>query len=196
MLTAFASLTLPQNRVLAEAWASWRDGAVLPRRSAVRLEDLKPVLDKVSLVEVYGPDDMRIRVAGTGLRGFVGFELTGTSYRDITPPEEWPTRSFRVLAMVGQPCGGLSVFDTQFVGGGAAEIELLTLPVADDSSGQARFIIAHAGVRTVPLDMIAPPGGRQMRLADAFRYLDIGRGIPAATAPGEAGGGPAQAVAT
>lgn len=180
---AFADIAVPENQRLAAAWSSWRTGPNLPRRSDIRLQDLKAMLDKVSLVEVAGPDDMRIRVAGTGLREYLGFELTGTSYRDITPPDLWPTRRFRVLAMIEQPCGGLSLFGERFVSGRNATIELLSLPIAHDHSGRGQFIIAHAGLRETPSDLVATPDNRRMRLADTFRYLDIGNGTPARDSP-------------
>jgi len=63
-------------------WASLREGAQLPGRRHLDPGDIKRLLPTVSLIDVlHGPEgagpDYRIRLAGTGLYGVYGREITG-----------------------------------------------------------------------------------------------------------------------
>jgi len=60
-------------------WASLRDGARLPARCDLDPAGMKRLLPTVSLIDVArrDPMDFRIRLAGTGLYGVYGREITG-----------------------------------------------------------------------------------------------------------------------
>ena len=69
-------------------WASLRDGAQLPGRRHLDPGDIKRLLPTISLIDVVnGPEgagpDYRIRLAGTGLYGVYGREITGKRLSEV-----------------------------------------------------------------------------------------------------------------
>ncbi len=65
-------------------WASLRRGASLPARLDVHPSSMKRLLPTVSLIDVVGqPRDYRLRLAGTGLYGVYGREITGRLIGDV-----------------------------------------------------------------------------------------------------------------
>ena len=65
-------------------WAGLRHGPRLPSRCDIRPEDFKRLLPTISLIDVRrDPLDFRIRLAGTGLYGVYGREITGRSLEEV-----------------------------------------------------------------------------------------------------------------
>ena len=65
-------------------WASLRRGAGLPGRVDLHPANMKRLLPTVSLIDVVRePRDYRLRLAGTGLYGVYGREITGRSLTDV-----------------------------------------------------------------------------------------------------------------
>ncbi len=66
-------------------WASRREGGRLPGRSSIHPADFKRHLPTVSLIDVRHTPvrDYRLRLAGTGLYGVYGREITGLRLEDV-----------------------------------------------------------------------------------------------------------------
>src|SRR5437879_1149838 len=65
-------------------WASLKTGARLPARRHVDPAGIKRLLPTVSLIDVLeDPTDFRIRLAGTGLYGVYGREITGKRLGEV-----------------------------------------------------------------------------------------------------------------
>lgn len=67
-------------------WASRRDGGRLPARANIDPNDFKRHLPTVSLIDVrHGGEqrEYRLRLAGTGLYGVYGREITGMCLEDV-----------------------------------------------------------------------------------------------------------------
>ena len=65
-------------------WASLRRGASLPGRVDLHPSNMKRLLPTVSLIDVVQePRDYRLRLAGTGLYGVYGREITGKSLTEV-----------------------------------------------------------------------------------------------------------------
>ena len=65
-------------------WASLRQGARLPGRRHLDPAGIKRLLPTVSLIDVGGaPGDYRMRLAGTGLYGVYGREITGHTLEEV-----------------------------------------------------------------------------------------------------------------
>jgi hypothetical protein len=65
-------------------WAGLRHQGRLPSRSDIDPAGFKRLLPTVSLIEVGGQaGDYRLRLAGTGLYGVYGGEITGKRLRDV-----------------------------------------------------------------------------------------------------------------
>jgi PAS domain len=94
------------NRHFIAAWLGWRrPGQLLPKRSALKLDDIKQLLGRVVLFELVSADEIRVKVAGSQLRDHINFEATGRSFAELTPPAQWPLRRFRLNEMAARPCG-------------------------------------------------------------------------------------------
>jgi hypothetical protein len=171
------------SRRFVLAWLRWRRDRLMPNRSALDIADIRDLLASVALVEVAGPDEMRLKVAGTRLRDYANFEATGMSLADITPPDHWPIRRYRMMQMAAWPCGGVSLKLDRRTAGSGVPFEIVTLPIMPDESGAPHQLIT----------CVVPIGGKSeppvpdrkpvMLLADHFDFLDIGAGTPDRTAP-------------
>jgi hypothetical protein len=65
-------------------WSSLKHGARLPGRGDIDPGDFKRLLPTVSLIDVSrDPLDFRIRLAGTGLYGVYGREITGRTLGEV-----------------------------------------------------------------------------------------------------------------
>jgi hypothetical protein len=65
-------------------WASLRRGASIPARVDLHPASMKRLLPTVSLIDVVKePRDYRLRLAGTGLYGVYGREITGRTLDDV-----------------------------------------------------------------------------------------------------------------
>jgi hypothetical protein len=83
-------------------WTSLRDGPRLPSRCDLDPAGMKRLLPTVSLIDVArrDPMDFRIRLAGTGLYGVYGGEITGKSLSDIystSAADYWRTELGKVI---------------------------------------------------------------------------------------------------
>ena len=64
-------------------WASLRREGRLPSRADIRPADIKSFLPMLSLTEVAGQGRFRFRLAGTGLFGMYGSEITGRTLHEV-----------------------------------------------------------------------------------------------------------------
>jgi hypothetical protein len=66
-------------------WASRRQGGRLPGRASIQPDHFKRHLPTTSLIDVLpgGAPDYRVRLAGTGLYGVYGQEITGCALEDV-----------------------------------------------------------------------------------------------------------------
>lgn len=71
-------------------WESRKKGRLAPRRADIDPVDMPQLLPRVMLVDVEpssgGEVDFRYRLSGTGIRGVHGFDATGLTPRELTPP--------------------------------------------------------------------------------------------------------------
>lgn len=114
-------------------WAGLRQRGRLPGRRDIAPEDLKRLLPTVSLIDVL-PEagDYRVRLAGTGLYGVYGREITGRRLCDIynaAAAEYWRGELGRV-AREGRPAAG--VHNLAWRGASHLSILWLRLPLASN----------------------------------------------------------------
>jgi hypothetical protein len=119
-------------------WASLRDGSSLPGRGRLDPGDIKRLLPTVSLIDVLsGPrgeeaPDFRMRLAGTGLYGVYGREITGKRLSEIynsTAAEYWRGELAKVVAEKRPAVGAHSL---AWRGASHLSILWLRLPLASD----------------------------------------------------------------
>jgi len=114
-------------------WASLRRGASLPARVDLHPTNMKRLLPTVSLIDVVKePRDYRLRLAGTGLYGVYGREITGRLIGDVYNPaavEYWRKELDKV---VDERRPGVGVHSLAWRGSPHMSILWLRLPLASN----------------------------------------------------------------
>lgn len=182
LVLPFDHLT-PETIRFAEAWSRWRGGRMLPRRSDMRLPEIKHLLPLVSLLEVRGPTDVVFRVAGSRMRDYLGMDLTGCNYIDLAPEPFRPIRTWRVQQEVTWPCGALFIYPHRYPSGYVAPAEVVSLPVDDGRPGRPPMLLSLVTPMTNRLEDPPEPGKREVQFAVEFAFIDLGAGIPDRTIP-------------
>jgi hypothetical protein len=112
-------------------WASLRQGAKLPGRQDIHPSGFKRHLPTCSLVDVNG-GDFRIRLAGTGLYGVYGREITGRSLGEVystSAADYWRVELGKVVRERRPTVG---VHNLGWRGASHLSILWLRLPLASD----------------------------------------------------------------
>ncbi|WP_372785193.1 PAS domain-containing protein [Phenylobacterium sp.] len=114
-------------------WASLREGPRLPGRRHLDPAGIKRLLPTVSLIDVVSdPLDYRMRLAGTGLYGVYGREITGRSLSDIyntAAADYWRVELGKV---VSERRPAVGVHNLAWRGASHLSILWLRLPLASD----------------------------------------------------------------
>jgi len=114
-------------------WASLRQGARLPGRRHLDPAGIKRLLPTVSLIDVsHAPLEFRMRLAGTGLYGVYGREITGKRLSEIynsSAADYWRSELGNVVAE-RRPAVG--VHNLAWRGASHLSILWLRLPLASD----------------------------------------------------------------
>ncbi|HVJ53796.1 MAG TPA: PAS domain-containing protein [Aliidongia sp.] len=173
----------PKSKTFVRAWLGWRGERSLPLRSKLDLVDVKPLLRLVMLTEVRGPDEIMVRVCGTQLSEYLGFELTGRDLLALTPPADRPIRRYRFREMAGRPCGAVFQHHHVMPSGRLYPSEVIMLPIDPDDPAKPRLLMHNFAPLRGQFTSKAVPDGQAVPLSHDFRFLDIGFGIPDSTAP-------------
>jgi hypothetical protein len=121
-------------------WRSRRERGRLPGRANIDPADIKRHLPTVSLTEVRPSDgvsarDYRLRLAGTGLYGVYGGEITGKRLSEVYTEDAatyWRTELDKV---VESRCPGVGFHSLAWRGAAHLSILWLRLPLARDGDG-------------------------------------------------------------
>jgi hypothetical protein len=138
-------------------WASLKRGARLPGRRDIHPREFKRLLPTVSLIDVRrDPLDFRLRLAGTGLYGVYGREITGRGLSDVynsAAADYWRGELAKVVEE-GRPAVG--VHNLAWRGAGHLSILWLRLPLASNGSDVDMILgyDAVVGVRGQPMSGI------------------------------------------
>ena len=114
-------------------WASRREGARLPCRASIHPSHFKRHLPTVSLIDVsHDPRSYRLRLAGTGLFGVYGREITGRTLDEIysTAAAEYWRRELDSVVEERRPAVG--VHNLGWRGAPHLSILWLRLPLASN----------------------------------------------------------------
>ena len=114
-------------------WASLRRDARLPARRQIDPREIKRLLPTVSLIDVAAaPLDFRMRLAGTGLYGIYGREITGRRLPEIynTAAAEYWRKELTNVVLTGRPAAG--VHNLAWRGAAHMSILWLRLPLASN----------------------------------------------------------------
>lgn len=128
-------ITNPRLRRLYEYWDGKRAGRTMPARADIDPIDMAFALGNLILVEVLPetPPRFRIRLHGTTLVEYAGYDLTGKMLDDMPLPEfrELASRSFRKVARDAQP---LHVAAERIIDERMQHYETILMPLSSDGA--------------------------------------------------------------
>jgi len=114
-------------------WSSLREGSRLPARGDIDPGDFKRLLPTVSLIDVQrDPLEFRIRLAGTGLYGVYGREITGRTLTEVyntAAAEYWREELTKV---VNERRPSVGVHSMAWRGAGHLSVLWMRLPLASN----------------------------------------------------------------
>lgn len=169
-------LTQPSRRFLA-IWHGWRRGRLLPQRRDLNTNGLGDLLPRCFLLEIRSRENITICFAGSQIREWLGTELSGRNYLDLTEPENRARRAALLFAEVAQPCAAVIYYWLQDAEHGIVPVELVSAPLLADDAAQAPLVLACASPLTKPktAEAIEPASYAE---GDGLRFIDIGAGTP------------------
>lgn len=162
-----------------QQWEQLRaNGELVPSRSAFSPTKLVQFLPMIALVEIdLVSRTMPVKLAGSGIRDFLGFELTGkdflATHLDADVETAWDHRR----AYHDHPCGRYEVLDIKFSGKVPTETCLTILPLRGSNGERLVALFAESGQSIISLD---EPRPRTISSPAKFAsYIDLGTGVPA-----------------
>jgi hypothetical protein len=129
------AVALRAHEELFAWWNRLREGEALPPRGRLDPVDLKRHLPTISLIEARPGEDYRVRLAGTGLYGVYGGEITGRRFGEIyntAAADYWRGELDRVV-VDRRPAAG--VHNLAWRGASHLSLVWIRLPLAGAADG-------------------------------------------------------------
>jgi hypothetical protein len=130
---AIPEIKNPRLRRLYEYWDSKRGGRRMPARADIDPVDMVFALGNVILAEILPetPPRYRIRLHGTTLAQYVGYDLTGKMLDEMPVPEfrDLSARSFNKVVKTAEP---LHVLADRLVDRRMQRYEAILMPLSSD----------------------------------------------------------------
>lgn len=99
-----AAIAHPKLRALYDLWDARRGSRQAPPRGDFSIEDLRPWLGHLMIIDRVGEEDFRYRLYGTGLVRIFGFYLTGQTISDASVfIGDKPLKEYRQVCHTGTP---------------------------------------------------------------------------------------------
>jgi len=178
------TLLSDDSRKLLAAWKSWRGAGtakerMLPHRRDMDLVSIARLMPKLVLLEVFGPQRMVFRLAGSEIEAVAGMRLMGRDHIATAQPDQRAARSRLLWNAATQPCGALAFHAfTHPDTGRLHQIESFMLPILPDDAGAPMQMIGLA--TNLPALEQGSHVTRPLEYAGATQhFIDIGAGIPA-----------------
>ncbi len=178
------TLMSTDSRHLLNAWKRWRSASphktsLLPHRRDMDLVSIARLMPRLVLLDVFSPQRMLFRLAGTEIESISGLRLTGRDHILMAQPDQRAARSRLLWGAATQPCGALAFHTiTHPDSGRILQIETFVLPILpDDAESPIQLIGLAAGL---PVLEAGSHVTRPLEYAGATQYfVDLGAGIPA-----------------
>jgi len=151
----------------------------IPPRSAVKPTDIKPILAWVILGERHSSEETVLTVIGSAIDEALAVSLTGENLFDYYSVETLEQLRPFYTKMYAHPCGGFTVRNITNKYGNVEGLEVLLLPLKDDSGSVNRLIGSIAIHKRTLIDhgFGKPKDFGDMTVID-MEYRDIGYGVP------------------
>ncbi len=159
----------------ADYWFSLPRDDLLPRRETFDPAAVPELLPMILLRDVLSDGRGRYRLAGTGIRDMLGFEITGLKAFDFLPEPHQALYREVSRQMMDRPCGVNALFDLQSARGEPFQIENVAFPFAPRADGSGQTVGHFA-----PLGLPRQIGGGTSRVIaiGAMELIDLGAGLP------------------
>lgn len=165
------------TRRLYEYWTTLPRAGNLPVRSSVDPEALVDVLPTIRILEWIPPDQLRVRLLGTGQVDRMGRDITGTNYFDLLSDAGRKQSVRNTELMFSQPCGLLTLREERYENGDLDTVERLSLPLLDQERNVMQLIGTSAPLVETKLARDRGKKHLDSPIID-YRFIDIGAGVP------------------
>jgi hypothetical protein len=161
---------------LLTAWSKLPRPEIVPLRANFDPCDIASILPVISLIERAGPDEWRVRVAGTELERRWGRGLAGMTYAEVMSPQAVDVTHCEFDAICRQPCGSWSLRHLELRSGRRLQTETLRLPLRD-KDGEISLILSCNGELSAE---IVREADQLREIVTVFEqaFFDLGAGIP------------------
>jgi hypothetical protein len=170
---AFEGLDLTgRNRRLAVYWLSLWDGGRMPARTQFQPSAVRDLLPGIGIFAVRPGISTHCRLAGTEIARAIGRDLTGRSWQDYTPQDEWKLRLERNSA-IATGSVGIGVRYARDPYGELERTVELQQPFGDLAEDGTRQILFHLDWRAPRLSATPKPAPEGPRIADQFLAVPL-----------------------
>ncbi len=164
-------------RSLVDAWLDWRGRNLLPMKDDVHPEDLRAALAAMAVVAVEDRDTVTVRVSSSEVAAQTGINRRGADLLEAIREEDREERKRRIWNMVTTPCGAIMEVRVVKKSGATGILRSVALPVGEQP-GERPTLLYVASDFSEPHDGHPAAQIVDLPLAHAFRYVDIGAGVP------------------
>lgn len=167
------------SRAFFAIWHGWRGNRALPERRDIDLAALGPLAAGHIMLEFRDREHIPILSVGSQLTDYIGIDLTGHNYLDLTSPENRALRARLTLEQILQPCGFTLYYWLRYADGSMVPIEFVGAPVCENGAAiPSLFIACGSALAKIRGDGAADPDS--WMIGEAMRFIDLGFGIPPA----------------
>lgn len=171
----------PNARLLFDYWSSLPKHDLVPYRAELDPAHLRPLMGFLNMAELNAAGELHLRLVGSRHTERCGQELTGHDYFQLLPAAERPVALARARLVLEHPCAASGRRIETFDSGEAATIEYLRLPLRDKRGG-ATILVTYACDILPPAGHLSRGRGVGIRELPGVRFIDLGKGVPAAPA--------------
>jgi len=166
----------PASQRLLAAWLRLPRADGVPTRAAFDPCEIAGILPIISLIERVGPNEWRVRLAGTELERRWGRDLVGLSYAEVLSSQAVEVTHCEFDAICSQPCGSWSLRRLDLRSGRKLQTETLRLPLRG-KTGEVTLILSCNG-EVSPEVMHDFDKPREVVTVFEQEFFDIGAGTP------------------
>jgi hypothetical protein len=178
-LTTLPTPLSARARQFFAVWQRWRKDRRLPERGSIDLDDLGELATTCLLLNIRGPDLIRVDSVGVQITAKIGFDLTGMNYLDLTSRDNRAWRAHLTVAQAAQPCGVVIYYWLRFPDGNVLPVEFCGAPLLETGATESNLILCCATGLIDPMTYSGQPvDPDSYEEGEGMRFIDIGYGIP------------------
>ncbi len=174
MPSAQQKLTSDGARRFFDYWDAIRGDDLVPDRKSFDPIAIRELMPAVTILEIWSPERIVPRLAGTGVCDGMGLDPTGRNWLDLQRPELREGYARRVTTQANHPCGRRSILRTRNVRGAVTRAEVIALPMTHALSGHKMLVSFFATLAILGYE----DGGYQVLDFEETHWIDIGAGVP------------------